>query len=243
MISPAEARQLIAAKILPRPAVTENGPLLGRVLRQEIRATADVPPFDRSAMDGYAVALDDPSKKFRVVGEIQPGAMPKFKIKRGECARVFTGAPIPAGASQVLMQEDIHRDGQFIRPVQRGATTFIRRRGEDARKGSLLLKSGIRLGPGEVALLASLGITRPKIAPLIRVAHFATGNELVAPSEKIKPGQIRDSNSVLVAALVKQFGGEMIQQGRVPDDFDRLLKKVRTLKNQFDLLLVSGGAS
>ena len=98
-------------------------------------------------------------------------------------------------------------------------------------------------GAGELALLAGLGIARPKISPAVRVAHFATGNELAAPEQKLKPGRIHDSNSPLVAAFVRPFGGEMMQQERVADDFQLLLKKTRALKKPFDLLLLSGGAS
>src|ERR1039458_8512227 len=120
MISLAAARALIAEKISPLPAVA--APLaeaLGRVLRQEVRATVDLPGFDRSAMDGYAIVAEDPSEKFRVVAEIQPGVSAKCKIRRGECARVFTGAPIPAGASQVLMQEHVRVEDNFMVPLDR----------------------------------------------------------------------------------------------------------------------------
>ncbi|HEX4348765.1 MAG TPA: molybdopterin molybdotransferase MoeA, partial [Verrucomicrobiae bacterium] len=244
MISLADARALIAKNISPLPAVdsllAQAG---GRVLRQDVAAREDVPGFDRSAMDGYAIASDDTSEKFRIVAEIQPGAMPKRKITRGECARIFTGAPIPAGASQVVMQEDVCIEGEFMVPLKRSGVMHIRHRGEDAHKGDLLLKPGTALGAGELALLASLGRTQLKIAPTVRVAHFATGDELVAPDQKVKPGQIRDSNSTLVAALVRQFGGEMVKQERVADDFGLLLKKTRALKKSYDLLLLSGGAS
>jgi molybdopterin molybdotransferase len=244
MIALAEARALIADNISPLPAVT--APLAaaaGRILRQNISAPADVPGFDRSAMDGYAVAADDSSPKFRIVGEIQPGAVWRRRIHAGECVRVFTGAPLPAGASQVLMQEDVRADGGFMAPLKRGRESHIHRRGDDARQGDLLLESGMRLGPGELALLASLGRTRVKVSPVVRVAHFATGNELVGPEAKPGPGQIRDSNSTLVAALMGQFGARLTCQERVADDLERLVKKARSLKRTFDLLLVSGGAS
>ena len=244
MISLAAARALIAEHISPLPVVAAPpAGAFGRVLRQDVLAREDLPGFDRSAMDGYAIAAGDDSEKFRVVAEIQPGAAPKAKIHRGECARIFTGAPIPAGAAQVLMQENVRVEGDFIVPLEKSRATHIRRRGEDARQGDLLLKSGTRLGAGELALLASLGVARPKISRPVQVAHFATGNELVAPGRKLKPGQIRDSNSPLVAAFIRQFGGEIVRQERVPDDFNLLLAKTRALKNSFDLLLLSGGAS
>ena len=268
MISLAEARALIAEKISPLPAQPAAVAMaFGRVLREDVRADADLPAFDRSAMDGYAVVLSDDSEKFRIIGEIQPGAAPSFKINCGECARIFTGAQIPDGASQVLMQEDVRvettgapassrrvseteatrrQDASapvFIVPLQRGRATHIRKRGEDARKGDLLLRSGTRLGAGELALLASLGVVEPHVSPPVRVAHFTTGNELVPPSAKPGPGQIRDSNSTLVGAFVRQFGGDISRQEIVPDDFELLREKVLREQDNFDLLLVSGGAS
>ena len=244
MISLAEARALIAENISPlRATAAPLAVAFGRVLRQDVLAKEDLPAFDRSAMDGYAISSDDHSEKFRIVAEIQPGAASKIEIRRGECARIFTGAPIPAGASQVLMQENVSSDGRFIMPLEKSRALHIRQRGEDARKGDSLLKSGTRLGAGELALLAGLGVARPKISPLVRVAHFATGNELAAPDKKPKPGQIRDSNSTLVAMFVQQFGGELVQQERVADDFDLLFHKTRALNRSFDLLLLSGGAS
>lgn len=266
MISLAEARALIQANI--RPLAAQTAVLAGahgRVLREDVRAREDLPAFDRSAMDGYAIALDDDSKQFRVIGEIQPGIAPQLKIKHGEAARIFTGAQIPEGASQVLMQEHVRVEGNSITPTQRNRTTNIRKLGEDARKGDLLLKSSGRLGAGELALLASLGVVEPKVSPPVRVAHLTTGNELVDPSQTPKPGQIRDSNSALVGAFVRQFGGELTQQECVADDYDLLLAKIRsgvpaecrnqieshesgflpkaTTSGSVDLLLVSGGAS
>ncbi|HUC86289.1 MAG TPA: gephyrin-like molybdotransferase Glp [Candidatus Acidoferrales bacterium] len=244
MISLAEARALIVRKIPPLPAAaTPLARADGCVLRQNVRAGEDFPAFDRSAMDGYAIAEAGPAQKFRIVAQIQPGPAPKCRIRPGECVRIFTGAPVPTGASRVLMQENVRLEQNFVVPLEKGNATHIRRRGEDARKGELLLKSGIRLGPGDLALLAGLGVTRPKVSPLVRVAHFATGNELVAPDKKPRPGMIRDSNSSLVAALTARFGGEIVRQERLPDEFSGLLKKARSLNAAFDLLLLSGGAS
>jgi len=244
MISLADARGLIAAKIAPSLAQSVPlGQAAGHILREDLGAPEDLPAFDRSAMDGYAVGLEDDSQQFRLVGEVQPGRVPEFTIRTGEAARIFTGAQIPAGASQVIMQEQVRVAGAFITPSQRDRVTNIRQRGEDARQGDLLLKAGSRLGVGELTLLASLGVVRPMVSPAVRVVHFATGNELVEPSESPKPGQIRDSNSTLVAAFVRQFGGELGQQERVADDFDRLLARIRSAGAAFDLLLVSGGAS
>ena len=244
MISLAAARPLIAEKISPLPAQPAALAMaLARVLRADIRAGEDLPAFDRSAMDGYAIALDDDSKSFRIAGEVQPGAVPQLKINRGECARIFTGAQIPEGATQVIMQESVRVESGFMTPQQRNRATNIRRRGEDARQSDLLLQAGTRPAVGELALLASLGVVQPQVSPLVRVAHFATGNELIAPAQSPQPGEIRDSNSTLVAAFVRQFGGEITRQERAADDFALLHQRVHESENNFDLLLVSGGAS
>jgi molybdopterin molybdotransferase len=244
MISLAQARAFIAEKTLPlSPQTAALEMAFGRVLREDIRADADLPAFDRSAMDGYAIGFDDNSEKFQIVGEIQPGLESKIKLGKGECARIFTGAQIPEGASQVLMQENVGVHDGFIIPTQRSRITHIRKRGEDARAGDLLLRSGTRLGAGELALLASLGVIEPHVSPPVRVAHFTTGNELVPPSATPLSGQIRDSNSTLVGAFVRQFGGEISRQEIVRDDFELLREKVLHDEDNFDLLLVSGGAS
>ena len=244
MISLADARTQIQAHL--RPLAARTVPLAearGRVLREEVRAREDIPAFDRSAMDGYAVALEDDSAQFRVVGEIQPGANVALQLQHGEAARIFTGAPLPAGASQVLLQEKVRAEGNVITPLERTRTTHVRKRGEDARRGDLLLPAGTRLGAGELALLAGIGLTQPRVSPPCRVAHLVTGNELVDPAMEPKSGQIRDSNSTLVRAFVHAMGGELTFQERVADDFELQFQKVRALESSFDLLLVSGGAS
>jgi molybdopterin molybdotransferase len=245
MISLHEARILIAEKIGALPAEpTLLGNALGGLLRGEVRAPGDMPGFDCSAMDGYAIGADDDSEQFRIVGEIQPGTVPEFTLHRGECARIFTGAQIPSGASQVLMQEDAAVSGGIMIPQRRGGVSHIRRRGTEARRGDLLLADGTRLGPAELALLAGLGVIRPAVTRACRVAHFVSGNELVDPACDPVPPQIRDSNSTLVAALVRAFGGEPVLRERVPDDFDWFLERARAVPEEaFDLLLISGGAS
>ena len=130
MISLAEARAMIAQTISPLPPQPAALAMeFARVLREDVDADEDLPAFDRSAMDGYAVALDDVSEKFRLIGEIQPGVFPAFKINHGECARIFTGAQIPEGASQVLMQENVRVENGFIIPTQRSQVAHIRWRG------------------------------------------------------------------------------------------------------------------
>ncbi|MDR3404950.1 MAG: molybdopterin molybdotransferase MoeA [Chthoniobacter sp.] len=245
MLSLAEARSIIEQHVQPLASVPM--PLAaarGRVLREDIFAPDDLPAFDRSAMDGYAIDAKDPSPKFRVVMEVQAGPAPMGKIGPGECARIFTGAQIPAGASQVIMQEDVERDGEWITVRERHKKMWIRYRGEDARQGERLLTTGVRLRAGELSLLAQLGAVQPRIGCAPRVIHFATGNELVDPSAAPGPGQIRDSNSTLITALLADVGAQLVAQSRCGDALDTLVQAIREHPPEdWDCLLISGGAS
>ena len=244
MISLAEARASIAAAVQPLASVeTPLASAQGRVLRADVAAEEDMPAFDRSAMDGYAVGAEDRSERFRVVGEIQPGAAPAVEIRAGECVRIFTGAQIPAGAAQVIMQENVTREGEWMTPARRDAKTWIRHRGEDARRGDVLLRAGVRLGAGELALLAQLGVVQPRVSPAPRVIHFATGNELTDPAAVPGAGQIRDSNSTLIAALLADCGARLTHQRRCGDALDTLTADIAAAGDAWDALLISGGAS
>lgn len=244
MISLAEARTIIADTVRPLdPEVAPYTAAQGRVLRTDVAAEEDLPAFDRSAMDGYAVGAEDRSERFRIVGEIQPGTAPQVEIRAGECARIFTGAQIPAGASQVIMQENVEREGGWMTPALRDAKTWIRYRGEDARRGDLLLRTGVRLHAGEMALLAQLGVVQPRVSPAPRVIHFATGNELTDPAAVPAAGQIRDSNSTLIAALLAECGARLVHQRRCGDALDTLTAGIADAGDAWDMLLISGGAS
>ena len=245
VLSLEQARECVAAEIQPlEPVRAPLAGALGRVLREEACAREDMPAFDRSAMDGYALCAEDASARFRIVGESRPGMRAVFTVRPGECARIFTGAEIPAGASQVLKQEDVRAEEGWMTPGERPSADYIRRRGEDARAGDRLLGSGVRLGPAEIALLASLGVVEPLVSPRCRAAHFATGDELVDPAREPGPTRIRDSNSALVRAFAEAHGGAMERQERVADDADLLTDKARLAAEAgCDLLLISGGAS
>lgn len=245
MLSLAEARACIAAHAQPaEPVACPLSEARGRWLREAVRAPHDLPAFDRSSMDGYAVGLDDASERFRVVGEVQPGAGSTLAISLGECARIFTGAPIPPGASQVIMQEEVRREGEWMVPLERDRETNIRYRGEDLREGEVVLPVGVQMRAPELSLLAHLGITRPLVSPAPRVLHLATGRELVDPSETPAPGQIRDSNSTLLAALIAEASARLVAQDRCGDELETLVARIEAEPAEgWDLLLLSGGAS
>ena len=245
MLSIPEARALIAqtVHVLP-PLRVPLAQAHGRTLRESLIAEEDIPAFDRSAMDGYAIRAEDPATEFRVVCEIPAGTMPTRKIGPGECARIFTGSPIPDGATQVIVQEVAQRSGDAVTFSQRGKGNNIRSRGEDAREGSVLIERGTQLGAVELSLCAQLGKCAPLIAPRPRILHIATGSELVAPDEIPEAGKIRDSNSTLIAALAAEAGAKIAHQFRVGDDPAQLVGAISgTDIESWDMLLLSGGAS
>ncbi len=241
---PEEARSVIenALGVLPTQAVP-LADALGRILREPVAAPEDSPATDVSAMDGYAVADLEPVGRLRLVGEARAGSASDLEIGPGECARIFTGAMVPIGAVRVIMQEEatVWADGVEFHPSSTAG--HIRRRGENARKGDVLMAAGQRIGPGGVALLAGAGILNPRVSPAIRVIHLVTGDELVDPGQVPGVGQIRDTNTSLIAALLAQAGAERVHWQRVGDTPHAIHDALQAITADWDLLLVSGGAS
>jgi molybdopterin molybdotransferase len=186
---------------LCRPLDTERVILAdaaGRVLREPVRAPEDQPPFDRSSLDGLAVRLDHQGAQFRVVDEIRAGDWMPRALQPGKTVRIATGAALPCDGLQVVMKEDARVEAGQLTVVQRDDERNIRFRGEDAPAGAVLVEGGSILQPGALALLASVGCTRPLVTQPPRVLHLATGNEIVPPERTPEGGQIRDSNPTLV---------------------------------------------
>lgn len=238
-----QALALILARIVPGPA--EEAPLadaLGRVLRRDAVADADEPPFAKSAMDGYAIAEGDASAEFRLVGVSEPGRMPACRVEPGTCVRILTGAPLPEGAGRVVMQEVAEVAGDRVRFRDLSGPCYVRPRGQDYRQGDRLFEAGRRLDAAALGILATAGVARPRVAVRPRVAHLATGNELADPSATPAPGQIRDSNSALVAGLIAEAGARLVLQQRLGDAPDRLFAAASAAAEASDLLLISGGA-
>ena len=242
MISLADARALIASRVHTLPAMrTPLADALGRTLRESVSAPEDLPPFARSAYDGYAFAAGE-NLRLRVAQEIAAGAISVVPLRAGECARIFTGGVLPRDADSVAMQEHVRRDGDFAEIPQTTRGHGVRARGEDARAGDILLERGQRLGPIELSLLATLGHTQPLVAPRPRILHIVTGSELVSPDTKPAPGQIRDSNTTLIAALAA--GCDIIAQHRAGDALPMLLDAMHSAPHDaWDMLIISGGAS
>jgi len=216
---------------------------LGRVLREDVTADEDQPPFSRSTMDGYLICANETQSALRLDGEVKPGMAPRMP-ESGCAIRVFTGSAVPDDGAAVVMQEDAERDGDRITLRMIGGSEHICLCGSHARRGDVLVSAGSRLTPGRIALLASAGMDRPMVSPLVRVAHITTGSEIVGYGEKPEEGQIRDSNSPMISALLREHGADCFFHRRL-DESPAALKAAigDALAAGADLLLVSGGAS
>lgn len=218
---------------------------VGRVLAEEVRALADVPAFDASIMDGYAVRSADLAGTLRlpVAGESRAGA-PSPPLTPGSAFRIFTGAPLPEGADAVVIQEEVRREGDvaiFAKAPSAGA--FVRRRADDLRAGDTVLARGTRLGPPHLALLAS--VDRPTVgvarAPL--VALLATGDELREPGSAPRPGTIPESNGLALAAMMRGVGATVRVLPKVPDEAAATRDAITEGLDGTDVLVTVGGVS
>jgi molybdopterin molybdotransferase len=218
-----------------------------RVLAADIKSSRVLPPFDNSAMDGYALRLQDgqPGRKLKIVEESPAGTVSKHTLEPGETIRIFTGAPIPKGCDAVIMQEEVerHESSMTIRraePVIKGQ--HIRRRGSDVEAGSVLVREGTVLTPGEIGLLASCGRSGVLVRRRPRVAIVSTGHELLYVDEQPGPGQIVNSNGVVLVNMVRRAGGEPTQFAIVPDTLEAHHEAFDRAQC-YDVILTSGGVS
>lgn len=225
---------------------------LGLVLAERVVAPHDLPPFDNAAMDGYAVRAVDTTEdgepvRLRVVADVPAGASEDPSLGQGEAARVMTGAPMPSDADAVVPLEHVTEGARFPAAgtieVQRAPTVgaHVRRAGEEIRAGDEVLAPGCLLGPRQLAAAAAAGTGKLVVHPAPRVAVFATGNELVAPGQPLARGQISESNSVLLAGLVRCSGGLVVHSRVVRDEPAALLKELTAVKASVDLIVLAGG--
>ncbi|WP_203008774.1 gephyrin-like molybdotransferase Glp [Pseudomonas paraversuta] len=216
----------------------------GRVLARDLISTLDLPPWPNSAMDGYALNLADWSgMPLPVSQRIFAGQAPE-PLAAGTCARIFTGAPVPAGADCVEMQENaqVQADGRVVFTEALHAGQNIRPQGQETTVGETVLAAGTRLGPIEQGLAASLGCAALDVIRRVRVAVLSTGDELIEPGQALGPGQIYNSNRVLLCSWLTRLGCEVVDAGILPDDLPATRQRLEEL-GAVDLILSTGGVS
>ena len=245
-----QARAIIAAFVTPCCGLEELaiGDGLARVLGADVISPIDVPAYDNSAMDGYAVRGSDlaatAATRLRVVARALAGQPTKVELGAGEAIRIMTGAVIPGGCDTVVVQEVVQVDGDFISiPPGQRIGQHLRRRGEDLRAGEAALPAGKILTPADIGLLASLGIATVEVRRRLRVAFFSTGNEVRSIGEPLAAGQLYDSNRYTIAAMLRRLGAEPIDLGVVRDDPQALEDAMLEASRRADAIISSGGVS
>jgi molybdopterin molybdotransferase len=231
------ARQLDSERVNMAAAV-------GRILAEDITSDIDVPPFNKSAMDGYACRRTDLANELLVVETIQAGRPPGETVGPNQCSKIMTGAMVPQAADCVVMKEYVDAPTEkTVRLVGDKTADNICLRGEDIRAGEVVLRRGTHIRPQHIAVLATVGCTRPLVSERPKVGVISTGDELVRPAEKPGYSQIRESNSHQLSAQIGQIGGMASNYGIVPDrrqDTDRALREA-IVEN--DVVILSGGVS
>ena len=224
---------------------------LNRILADNIISKISIPPFDRSAMDGYAIKAEDSfgaspknPKEIKLVGIIEIGEFSKFKIDRGEGIRISTGAPIPEGSDAVIKIEDTEIEKDLISlytSLVPGKN--ISKKGEDIKKGTHVLSKGTELKAEHIALLTSLGFNKIKVRIRPKISIFSSGDELLEPGVPLKPGKIYNSNTPMISALIELYGGNAIRGETVQDDKEAIKKKLLEAVEDSQIIIFTGGTS
>ncbi len=246
MISEEDARKKILETVRSLPSRRLSlSQALGCFAAEDYFARLPLPAFDNSAMDGYAVVASScaKGKRLRVTAEQPAGRDKQLRVSPGEAIRIFTGAPMPQGADAIVMQEDVTRDGdEIVINTEVTAGEFIRRRGCDLSEGQRILTKGERLRAATIALLASQGIADVMVGGEVKAAIVSTGDELVKAGGKLEPGQIYESNLVLLSALLERCGAVVNLVQHCPDERQTLIETIkRGIKSH--ILIISGGVS
>ncbi len=249
-----EAKQTIQKHFEAKPLGVEEVPLLeahNRVLAEDITASFDIPPFNRSTVDGYAVKAEDTfgayenkPVKLKICGTVNVGEKPKITVTSGKAAEIMTGAPMPEGADAVVMAEHTERKNSEIYVYTAVAKDEnVMKAGADIKKGETVVKKGQRLGAREIGAIAALGKAKVKVHKVPQVAVLSTGAEITEPGKPLTPGKIYDINAYSLSAAILESGGKPVYLGVFPDDAATLEKTLKKALVSADMVITSGGVS
>lgn len=248
------AKKLLFDTLNPQPLGIEKIPLIkayNRILSENIITKLDIPPFNRSTVDGYAVKADDTyesdEKKpiaLKIIGTISVGESPKIQIRKNKTVETVTGAPIPEGANAVVMVENTQKQGDTLL-IYRAVTPDenVMKKGADLKKGDTVLIAGQLLGAPEIGVLAAIGVNYVNVFKTPLVSVFSTGAEITEPGKSLAPGKIYDINAYSLSTAVKESGGKPICMGVIPDNEAALKNALKQALSSSDIIITSGGVS
>ena len=214
-----------------------------RILASDQVSRLDLPPFNKSSMDGYAVLEGDERDEYCVLGTVAAGHSRELQLVAGSAVKVMTGAPVPAGTGRVIVQESTQERDGILTVHRHDREANICWQGEDLRRGDLVLQGGTVLGALEIANLLACGITEVDVVRRVRLAIISTGDEIVASPDQLAAGKIIDTNGPLLAGLARDFGLAVVKRASVPDDKDVTAAEIRSALEDADVVICSGGIS
>jgi len=246
MISVKEAKNIILEKVNPLSALMlPLTTVRGLVLASDLQASTDIPNFRQSSMDGYAIQYGETRSSFEIVGEMAAGSAKQFSILPNQAARIFTGAPLPLGADTVVMQEKVRveQGSILIDDPNLCCGQNVREKGAEIQTGRLAMEKGTILSPAALGFLAGIGIAALRVIPRPSVTIILTGNELQEPGHDLEFGQVYEANGVMLTAVLKQAGVEVIQIRRASDNLEYLCEVLEKSLQESDVVLLTGGVS